>query len=345
MNPNAITTNPSLRTFGWLVKREYWEHRNGFQRAPLIIAAVMIFIVIAAFITADVTAHRHGINISGLNISQLAEKMSPEAAEKFALGLDAGMLGMSAPIMVGLTFVMFFYLLGALYDDRRDRSVLFFKSLPISDVSTVLSKVAAAVLLAPAIAVVACIALQLSFLILTSIYALLHGTNVLPLLWRPTHLFAIWFKLVLMIPLNALWALPSVGWLLLCSSFVRSKPFLVAVLLPLLVGAVIGWVNLMQSLSLPSSWYWRYIFGRIEFSLWPGSWLFSSFANNAINVSNSGNDINIGMAKFDFVNAMVSFDNMLGVLASSELWIGAVAGVAMIAAAIHFRRSRTEAYS
>ncbi|MEP6938183.1 MAG: hypothetical protein ABI846_00340, partial [Rudaea sp.] len=94
-----------------------------------------------------------------------------------------------------------------------------------------------------------------------------------------------------------------------------------------------------------SGWYWRYIFGRIEFSLWPGSWLFSSFANNAINVSNSGSDINIGMAKFDFINAIVSLDNMLSVLVSPELWIGAVAGVAMIAAAIHFRQSRTEAYS
>ncbi len=344
-NRSALTTNPTLRTFGWLVKREFWEHRGGFMRAPFIIAIVMAGIVIAAMIAADVTAHRNGVNISGLNLSSITDKMTPESTEQLATGLDVAMFGMCAPIMIGMTFVVFFYLLGALYDDRRDRSVLFFKSLPISDTTTVLSKIAAAAFVAPVFAVAACIAFHIVFLVLVSIYALLHNAGALALIWRPTHLLALWIKLIVLIPINALWALPTIGWLLLCSSFVRSKPFLFAVLLPTLVGVVVGWINLMQQFALPSTWYWRNVFFRIVCSIWPGSWLFSNYGNNALTVSTSGNDINIGMAKFDFVNAVLSFDRMVGVLMAPELWVGVVAGAALIVAAIHFRQKRTEAYS
>ncbi len=347
MNTVATTTAPtSLSTFTWLVKREYWEHRGGFFWAPFIIALVILAITLMVMITADVTAHQHGVNLSGLNLGQLAEKMTAENTAKFAAGVDIGLLGMSAPIGIALTFVVFFYLLGALYDDRRDRSVLFWKSLPVSDLDTVLSKVAAAVLVAPLLAVAAIILLNIAFLILASLYAILHGVNPLPLLWAPDHLIALWFRLLVLIPINALWALPTVGWLLLCSSFARSKPFLWAVLLPLLVGFVVSWINLMQQFALPSTWYWKNIFGRLVLSVVPAGWVGSGVRSaGTFGISSVGDNINIGLGKFDFINSILSVDGLLGVLLSPELWIGAIAGVAMIAAAIYYREKRTEAYS
>jgi ABC-2 type transport system permease protein len=346
---NAVDNSKSqsfTSTFTWLLKREYWEHRGGFFWAPFIIALVIVAITLVFMITADITAHQHGVNLSGLNLGQLAEKMSPENTAKFAAGLDIGLLGMSVPIAIALSFVAFFYLVGALYDDRRDRSVLFWKSLPVSDTNTVLSKVVAAVVVAPLLAVAAIIALQLAFLVLASLYAVLHGVNPLPLLWAPDHLVAMWIKLVLLIPINALWALPTVGWLLLCSSFVRSKPFLWAVLLPLLVGFVVSWVNLMQQFALPSAWYWKNIFGRIVFGIVPAGWIGAGLnPGSTIGISNVGGDINIGVSKLDFINSILSMDRLFGVLLSPQLWIGVIAGVAMIAAAIYFRQKRTEAYA
>src|SRR5262249_43445615 len=156
---------------------------------------------------------------------------------------------------------------------------------------------------------------HLAFLVLVTLYAALHGTNALPL-WSPAHLVALWFKLVLLIPINALWALPTVGWLLLCSSFARSKPFLLAVVIPILFGFFIAYIGLLQQLSLPSSWYWKNVCMRVLGSLWPGGWLFSGYANNALVVTNSGDNIDLGMGKFDFVNALISMDHLLGVLAS-----------------------------
>lgn len=340
----AVVTHTPINQLMWLVKREYWENRGGFLRAPFIIAAVIIGLFILGLILGDVTAHRHGINVSGLNISQVVEKMDAENVAKFAAGLDVGLLAMCVPIMIGMTFVVFFYLLGALYDDRKDRSVLFFKSLPISDLNTVLSKAIAGVVLAPIFAVIACIALQLAFLVLVTLYAALHGTNALPL-WSPGHLLALWLKFVLLIPINALWSLPTVGWLLLCSSFARSKPFLIAVVVPILFGVFLAYIGLLQQLSLPSSWYWKNVCLRVLGSLWPGSWLFSGYSNNAVFVSNGANGIDLGMGKFDFVNALISIDHLFSVLASLDLWIGVVAGVGMIAGAIWFRRKRIESYA
>ena len=340
----GISTNPHVRTFAWLLKREFWEHRGGFMRAPFIIAIVIICLFVAGLITADVSAHRTGVNIGGLNIGAVADKMSPDAADKVAAGLDAGLFAMCMPIMIGLTFVTFFYLLGALYDDRRDRSVLFFKSLPISDTTTVLSKVVSALLIAPLFAVAASIALNIVFLLLTTAYTLVHGMNIIALIWRPSHLLGLWLKLILLIPINALWALPTVGWVLLCSAYVRSKPFLAAVLLPILVGFVVNWVNVMQAFALPSMAYWRYGFFRIVLSLIPGSWVCATSADG-VTVDTSGSAISIGLGKLDFLNGVISINRMLGILLTPELWIGVAAGAALIAAAIYFRQKRTEAYS
>jgi ABC-2 type transport system permease protein len=168
--------------------------------------------------------------------------------------------------------VLFSYGIGALYNDRADRSVLFWKSLPISDAETVLAKVVAMALIAPVLAVGAMIALHLGFLVILSLWVLAHGINPM-LLWSPTHLVSLWVKLILLIPINALWALPSIGWLLLCSSFARSKPFLWAVALPVVSGVLVSMFHLMNSLSLPSGWYWRNIVGRLLFSIVPGTWV------------------------------------------------------------------------
>ena len=261
----AMTKSNPMQTFLWLLKREYWEHRGGFFWAPLIAGGVVIAIALLSLVVAEATAARHGINLGGMNLDTIAHNMTADQIAQFNAGLTVGLMALSIPIMITLSFVVFFYLLGALYDDRRDRSVLFWKSLPVSDLDTVLSKVVAAVLVAPALAIAATIVLHLAFLILVSAYAGLHSVNPLPLLWNPAPLLAMWTKLILLIPLNALWALPTVGWLLLCSAFARSKPFLWAVAVPVAFGAVMGFTHLLQQLSIPSAWYWKNIVGRILF--------------------------------------------------------------------------------
>jgi ABC-2 type transport system permease protein len=330
---NTIT--PASK-FLWQVKREYWEHRGGFLWTPLIIALVMLAFMAMGLITAEFTAHQNGFTLNGIHIDQLASHIDADAMAKFQGALDVGLITMGMPIRIALFVVVFFYALGALYNDRADRSVLFWKSLPLSDTSTVLAKVAAGLVVAPALAVLGMIALQLGFLILMTLYAAIHGINALPYLWSPTHLVAMWIKLAVLIPVNALWALPTMGWLLLCSSYARSKPFLWAVMLPIVAGVMISWMQLMQSFSLQSGWFWRHVVGRLLLSLIPESWI-NLDSLRALEHANADPGIALGN--------LLSFGSIADQFASPNFLVGVAAGVAMIAAAIWLRRSRIESYA
>jgi ABC-2 type transport system permease protein len=320
--------------FTWLLKREFWEYRGAFLWTPAITGAVMLALVLFGLIVAETTANRAGVNLNGINFNEISKHLSEGNAAQLHAGLNIGLLSLGFPIGAALAFVLFFYGIGALYNDRADRSVLFWKSLPISDSETVLAKVVAMAVIAPVLAVAALIALDLCFLVVMSLWVLIHGMNPI-LLWSPTSLLTLWLKLILLIPINALWALPSIGWLLLCSSFARSKPFLWAVALPVVSGVLSSMVHLMNSLSLPSGWYWKNIVARLLFSIVPATWV------DVADLHEFDREDRLPEA----LNNLLSFNSVGHLLSTPNFLIGIAAGVAMIAAAIYFRRSRVESFA
>jgi len=320
--------------FSWLVRREFWEYRGAFFWAPVITAMIMLAIMLMMLVVAEVTAQQHGVNLNVFNLSAITSHVSDGDIDQIHSALDVSLLGLCFPIGAVLFFVLFFYGLGSLYNDRADRSVLFWKSLPLSDTETVLAKLFAITLLAPVLSIVAMILLQIGFLVLITVYFMFHSVNAIPLLWSPSHLIALWFRMILRIPVNALWALPTVGWLFLCSSFVRSKPFLWAVLLPIMSGILVMWFSLMQAFSLTSLWYWKNIVGRALLSVFPGSWAWFDLSAESFNRIKNPTQV---------ADAFLSLDALGHQLVSLQLWTGVVAGVAMIVASIYFRRRRIEA--
>src|SRR3546814_1893023 len=113
--------------------------------------------------------------------------MSGQDMVEFPQGIDLSLLLRSSCPFIVLAFVVFFYCLGALYDERKDRSVLFWKSLPVSDAQTVLSKVGSAVVVAPVLAVIASLVTMIGFMVMLSIVVLFHGGNTWTLLWGPAR--------------------------------------------------------------------------------------------------------------------------------------------------------------
>jgi ABC-2 type transport system permease protein len=140
-----------------------------------------------------------------------------------------------ASIAVLMFFVMgiiaFFYSLEALYADRRDRSVLFWKSLPLSDTETVLSKFAVATVAIPVLAAAAAVVGQLVIAAGGSVKLAFTGGPA-GVMWAPDILAGSALGAVMLAVVCALWYAPIVAYLLLASSWAPKSPFLWAVLPP-----------------------------------------------------------------------------------------------------------------
>jgi len=320
-----------MNTFGWLLKREYWEHRGGFYWAPIWVSGIMLLLTVLGIIAAEGASSRFEIR-SGIHWDELAAHLSKGDFVHAGMGLDVAYVALAGLLCVVLFFVLFFYLLGALYDDRRDRSVLFWKSLPVSDTATVLSKVAAAVLLAPLISFLVATVAYVALLVVVGIWTLFHGLNPLPAI-AASHTLGLFWRMLLTLPVDALLALPTVGWLLFWSAYARSKPFLWAVLVPLFAFIANSWIGMMGLPSISRRFMLEELIGRLLFGIFPGQWL---------------NDKNPAFIDpehaFERGNMLSLLDpsNVYGLLATPGVWIGAAAGIAMIAAAVWLRRSRIE---
>ncbi|WP_305804910.1 hypothetical protein [Stenotrophomonas sp. YIM B06876] len=335
---NAVKHISKATTMKWLLKREYWENRGGFLWAPLVAGGVSLLLTLMAIIVGLVATHRaarngdlhiEGVNVNGLDLGLLTSRLSAADMAKLADGINFTLLLSSAWPFIVLAFVVFFYCLGALYDDRRDRSVLFWKSLPLSDAQTVLSKALSALVVAPVLAVLAAILTMFGFLLMISAVVLFHGGNPITLIWGPASPLTVAASHLSWVPVYALWALPTVGWLLFCSAWARSKPFLWAVMVPVFAGIIVSWFGLMKLFNLNAGWFWGHIVSRLLLSTVPGS----DLAYRAVDTQGAS----LQRLTTDFSPA-----NQLATLTTPELWIGAVVGIAFIVGAIYLRRSRDE---
>ena len=320
-----------------LLRREFWEHKGGFFWAPIWAGGISLLLTLMALIFGEVAMRREAVSglkvngqvmINGLDLNLITEKMSPEDVQKLADGISLSTASaMFWPLLV-LGFVVFFYCLGSLYDERKDRSVLFWKSLPVSDRDTVLSKALSALVVAPTLAIAVGIACMVAFLLVLSVFVLLHHGNPFVLLWSPDNLLANAGVALAAIPVYALWALPSAGWLLLCSAWSKSKPFLWAIMIPVFAGVFISWFDLMNVFNLDSSWFWKNVVAHLLGGVFPGTW-FTVMDMGGLQVKELGNHL-------------VLLKALYSALATPQLWIGAGAGIAMIAAAVRLRRWRDD---
>ena len=213
-------------------------------------------------------------------------------------------------IMATSVIVAVFYCLGALYNERRDRSILFWKSLPVSDVTAVAAKAAIPFAVVPAITIAVVVTLQVVLLAVSSIALLATGFDLASLLGQ-LPLLHMWLVLIYGQVVLALWYAPVYGWLMLVSAWSKKAPFLWAVLPP------IG-LMLLEKTALGTSTVAHAVGNR----LWGG---FSE-----------GFDLEHGV---DPMSGVVQLDPMK-FLAAPGLWIGLVIGVALMAGAVWFRRNR-----
>ncbi|BCT94007.1 ABC transporter permease [Lysobacter helvus] len=323
--------------FKLMLRREFWEHKGGFFWAPIWAGGISVVLALMALVVGEVVARRElahgtkytdqGIRINGLDFGQLTDKMTPSDLENWGKAVDASMLVSSLWPFIVLGFVVFFYCLGALYDERKDRSVLFWKSLPLSDRDTVLSKAASALLVAPVIATIVSVLTMFAFGLVVTLVMPMHGLNPLTMYWGAGHALQVAGLLIAAIPVYAMWALPTVGWLMLCSAWARSKPFLWAVMIPVFAGIFVAWFDVMNVFSLDTGWFWQNVVLRSLGSVFPGTWMTVQ---------------NLNVASPDHFDALSMIQHMYSTFATPQMWVGAAIGIAMIFGAIRLRRWRDD---
>jgi ABC-2 type transport system permease protein len=208
-----------MRPFYWSVRRELWEHRSLYL-APLAVAAL---ILVASLIgTIHLPAQLHDASLGAPQQHELIERPYHWA---------------SLLLMLTTFFVGVFYCLDALQGERRDRSILFWKSLPVSDLTTVLAKASIPLVVIPLVTFVITVVTQALMLLLGS--ARLLGSDAgTAELWSHVMLLPMSVMLLYhLVVVHAFWFAPIWGWLLLCSAWSRRAPYLWATL-PLLAVAL-----------------------------------------------------------------------------------------------------------
>jgi ABC-2 type transport system permease protein len=272
----------------WSVRRELWENRYVYI-VPLAVAAVTAF---------------------GFLIATIGRAMAtPDLAQRLAVLEEP--YHFATALIMGATFIVgLFYCLDALHGERRDRSILFWKSLPVSDLTTVLSKTSIPLVVLPLLTMGIVVATEWIMLLLSSLVLLGSGLGVAKL-WTTMSLPQMWLMLLYhTVTVHVLWYTPIYAWLLLVSGWARRAAFLWAVLPAVAIGALE-----------------KVAFNTTHFA----AWLQYRFS---------------GPEHFDLPSRGVSSSDLmmhlnLGTFLSTPgLWLGLIVAAAFLAAAVRLRRYR-----
>jgi len=287
---NAPTAASEPRSLYWSVRREIWENRSVWL-APLIVASVVLFATAISTLCLPIR-----LRATSTPAQQHAAIVSP-----FSMA--------PAPIMFTTFFVGFIYCLDALYGERRDRSILFWKSLPVSDGTTVLAKAMIPLLILPLIALALGIITQLVLLPFGAVGLAASGRNP-GLVFREFHFFRGLPIMIYGLTVHALWFAPIYGWFMLVSAWARRTPVLWALMPPLLISAVERIVS--------RTWYFMYMLQYRVMGAMKEAFIFDK--------------------KGDISSLSQLTPGRF--LSAPGLWVGLVFAVACFAIAVRLRRNR-----
>jgi ABC-2 type transport system permease protein len=289
---------PATRPLYWSIRRELWENRSIYI-APLAAAGVGMLGFLVGLMGVSHSKH-------------IAE--APDAAHQ--LILVAMPYSHAAWVLLLTGFIVgVFYSLDALHGERRDRSILFWKSLPVSDLTTVLAKASIPLVVLPVLVFGVAVILQLFMLVVNIAVVPMSAGNASAMLSQ-LPFFQMELVLLYGVIVLALWHAPLYAWLLLVSGWARRATFLWAVLPPLAIAA-----------------FERIAFGTSHFGSLLGKRLFGFAVEAFAFQTPDGTAIDPHLIPL----TQLTPGKFLG---SPGLWVGLVFAAAFLAAAVRLRRYR-----
>lgn len=301
--PPLFSGNPKVRGLGyhgaptrplyWSVWRELWENHSIYI-APVIVAGVILF----------------GSFVGAFHLPQLRRNalLLDPAHQRAAIERPYDIAAMMLIFTAFITGV--FYCLDALHGERRDRSILFWKSLPVSDFTTVLSKSIIPLVILPAVSFAIIVVTQFIMMLIST--AALMPSGLAATTWANFNLFRQSSFLLYSLVVIALWHAPIYGWLLLVSGWARRVTFLWAVL-PLIA------IQIFEKITFNTAYCARLVQDRLM-----------GFAPHAFDFHGEGHPTIDSLAQLTPGRY----------LSSPGLWIGLLVATAFVFAAVRLRRYR-----
>jgi ABC-2 type transport system permease protein len=297
-----------------LLKREIWEHRSIYV-TPLAIASIVTLGTLAALVFAGGFAKELDLAIFG------ATNLAGDAERKVVL--TGFFIGTSWLFLFAAGVLTIFYTLDSLYAERKDKSILFWRSLPITDAEAVISKLLTALLVIPLATVAMIMATHLVNLIVTSLWVSAKGGDAGLLIWGSVPLLDNWLAGLIVILASAIWMSPFIGWFLFVSAFTKRAPLLMA-FMPLVL------IPLLEAIFLRSSMFAEAVFGRGGvIPLFRGMDIEAFFDEENLRVNE------------EFVSLLALLD-ISKFITSGSMWIGVIVCGLFVTAAIYVRRYRDE---
>lgn len=308
-----------LRMFGNLMHREFLEHKTAFFTTPVVVGGLMFAIIALALVTLEV---RYGEIMMHVDDAELLMEDGVLSIDGHEVGNELAQMVATAPsmlLLLILPFIIIFPMLGALYEERRDRSYLFWKSMPVSDTEEVLAKLGFGAFAGPLLVFALMAALGLATTVLATPFLWLHGLPAWDLLWSHFAFVSVWVGFAANYLVWALWAFPLFAWILLASAYAPKAPLMFAVLPPVVIGVI-------ELIVLRSSHFFTTIGQQLggKFGMFIGHRM-----GNRIRFEGPGGE------HPTLVDAAAGLGDAL---ASGSFWIGAAIGIAFIAGAIWLRR-------
>ena len=243
-------------------KRELWENKVGFVYVPFIVTALLLLIMAVAVVKFSSSVDGGGINFNFshqgnmhekvFSLPELLEKVSHDGAKMYSDIIKGVVFSNCALLYMTFLIVFLGYAHGSLFDDRKNRDILFWRSMPVSETINVLTKFGFLLIYFPLVLFVLNVVLVVLTLIFSIVFLAAHGISVGLQLSAIAHSdIALTLGKVLSVSmLDMVLLTPVISFILLASAYTKKSPFLTTSLIPAVLIMMDKIVNYMTGINL-----------------------------------------------------------------------------------------------
>ena len=299
-----------ITVFFTMIRREIQEHKVAFIYAPFAVALVLCFVIASVYFgITDIQTNEFNFSTE-IYDEDYQEAMLLASPEAKAGVIRAGLIFLGLPILLTVGFGLLAYSLSTFADERKDKSLIFWRSMPVSDLTTVFSKLLFVIFIVPLLVMPNIILLQSVAMLSASIYFVSNDIVPFSYLWT-SYFLTDWFRIIFSLWAQALWSLPIFLWLMFAGTYAR-RP---------VIGAA---VPLVATIVLE-----RIIFKTNE--VW-------EFIDNRLGFWSRADSFPIALEEI----RVVDISDIILMLSTQAFWIGMIASAILVAGIVYTRSTNND---